>query len=429
MRRLSSCILSLVLLVSAVGCGSKPADSKQTQEVVNKSENKKQVLEVALWSESVKDALTASINKFNEEHPNVEVKVTISPYGEYWTKLKTSLGGGSGPDVFWMNGPNFYQYSTTNLIKDLDPFIQADKSYSTENYYQTLLDLYSYDGKLYAAPYFFDSVGMFYNKELFDKAGVAYPDETWTWNDLEEKGKLLSNSDEGVYGYAAHTVISQEGYYNIIHQAGGYIISDDKTKSGYNLPETKEAFHFLQKLIDEGVSPSTKTQIETKPRDMFISGKIAMLPAVSTNSGMLHEALGDKLGVAPLPKGKQAASIIHGIAWAMNGKTKNEDLAWDLIKALTNEDGNRAIAESGYTMPANKELSPIWVKSIPSLDLEIFLDAQNYGAVYPISKDGSAWQAVETKEIQSALLENRSIDDALDKVAEEMNKILEEENK
>jgi multiple sugar transport system substrate-binding protein len=418
MKKLLGLCLAVVLVFSMAACNNG-----------DKASGEKQTLEVALWSESVSEALEASIAKFNEKHPDVEVKITISPYGEYWTKLKTSLGGGSGPDVFWMNGPNFYQYTTTGLIKDLDPFIKKSDNYNTENYYQTLLDLYSYEGKLYAAPYFFDSVGLFYNKEMFDKAGVAYPDETWTWDDLEKVGKTLSNPDEGVYGYAGHTVISQEGYYNIIHQAGGHIISDDKTKSGFDLPETKEAFHFLQRLIDEGISPSTQKQIETHPRDLFISNKMAMLPAVSTNSGLLYEALGENLGVAPLPKGKKAASIIHGIAWSMNAKAKNEDLAWDLITALTNEEGNRAIAESGYTMPANKELSSLWTESIPSLNLQVFIDAQNYGAVYPISKNTAEWQAIETKEIQSALLENRSIDEALDKVAEEMNKILAEENK
>lgn len=418
MKKIVGIMVVLLISVSLVACGSGSG----------KGSNKKITLEVALWSERVNDALTASIQKFNEQYPNVEVNVTISPFGEYWTKLRTSLGGGSGPDVFWMNGPNFHQYTTSGLIQNLQPYIDKDEDYSIVNYYDTLKKLYSYDGDLYAAPYFFDSVGLFYNKQLFDEADVSYPDETWTWETLEQAGKKLSNKEEGIYGYAAHTVISQEGYYNIIHQAGGYIISEDRTKSGFDLPETKEAFHFLQRLIDEGISPTTQSQIETHPRDMFISGKIAMLPAVSTNSSLLYEALGDQLGVAPLPKGKQAASIIHGIAWAMNSKTKHEDVAWELIKALTNDEGNRIIAESGYTMPANKQLAPLWTESIPSLELQIFIDAQQYGAVYPISKETAAWQSIETKEIQSALLEGRSIDEALDKVAAEMNKILQEEN-
>lgn len=409
---ISSILFILVIFLAACGGNSK----------------EKETLEVALWSDGVEDALNASIESFNEKHPDVEVKVTITPFAEYWTKLKTSLGGGSGPDVFWMNGPNFHQYSTTNLIKNLEPLIEEDSDFNKDTYYETVTDMYTYDGDLYAAPYFFDSVAMFYNKALFDEAGVDYPDETWTWDDIEKYGEKLTNEDEGIYGYAGYTVISQEGYYNLIHQAGGYIINDEKTKSGLDLPETKEAFHFLQNLIDKGISPTTKQQIETVPNQMFMSNKMAMLNAVSTNAAMLHEALGDDLGVAPLPKGKEAASIIHGVSWAMNNKSKNEDLAWELIKSLTNEDGNKAIAESGYTMPADKEMSKIWLDSIPSLDLQVFIDAQDYGAIYPISKNTAEWQSIETKEIQDALLQGKSIDDALDSAAEQMNEILDKEN-
>lgn len=392
------------------------------------NKEKKETLEIALWSEEVSDALDASIEKFSEDHPNVDVKVTITPFSEYWTKLRTSLGGGSGPDVFWMNGPNFDKYTTSELIENLQPYIDKDDDYDTDNYYDTLTEMYSFEGDMYAAPYFFDSVAMFYNKSLFDEADVDYPDDTWTWEDLEVEGEKLSDADEGQYGYVAHTVISQEGYYNTIHQAGGYIINEDKTESGFDLPETKEAFHFLEGLIEKGISPSTKNQVETEPKQLFMSNKLAMLPAVSTNAGFLYEALGDDLGVAPLPKGKEDASIIHGISWAMNSKTDDKDLAWELMKSLTNDEGNKAVAESGYTMPANKELSELWTESIPSLDLQVFIDAQEVGALYPFSQNTAEWQDIETEEIQKALLNDESIDDALDEVAEQMNEILGEED-
>lgn len=407
-----SLVILLVMVLSACGSNEK---------------SKKTTLEVALWSDSVKDALDSSIADFNEEYPDVEVKVTITPFGDYWTKLRTSLGGGSGPDVFWMNGPNFFQFASKDLIKDLQPLIDEDDSFDLDAYVPIVRDLYTYEDNLYAAPYMFDSVALFYNKDLFDEAGVDYPDETWTWEDLKKYGKELSDEEDGMYGYAGHTVISQEGYYNIIHQAGGYIISDDKTKSGFDLPETKEAFNFLASLIDEGISPSTKTQIETHPRDMFISEKIAMLPAVSTNSELLHDALGDKLAVAPLPAGKEKASIIHGISWAMNNKTENEELAWELIKYLTGEEGSKTLAESGYNMPANEQYIDLWAKSIPSLDLQVFVDAREYGVLYPISNNTAEWQSIETSDIQQAFLEGRSIEEALDSLAEEMNEILEEE--
>ncbi|RDW21430.1 sugar ABC transporter substrate-binding protein [Oceanobacillus arenosus] len=417
MKKLVSGVFIIMLAIFLAACSSSSSGSN------------KQVLEVALWDENVKSTVNASIEAFKEKHPDVEVKVTYTPYANYWTKLKTSLGGGSGPDVFWMNGPNFYKYSTDGLIKSLEPFIKEDEEFNKDAYLPAVVDLYSMEEELYAAPYFTDSVGLYYNKQLFDDAGIDYPDESWTWEDIETEGAKLTNPDEGVFGYAAHTTVNQQGYYNLIHQAGGYVISEDKTKSGFDSPEAKEAFAFLKNLIDKGISPSTQNQIETESKQLFMSNKLAMLPAISVNTPELHEALGDKLAVAPLPKGKQEASIVHGIGWAMNDKVENEDLAWDLMKSLTSEQANTDIAESGFSIPAMQSTGEIWLDSVPSLDLQVFLNAQeNGGVAYPISERTTEWQDIETKEVQSAFLEGTSIDEALDRIAEGMNKILEEEN-
>jgi multiple sugar transport system substrate-binding protein len=385
MKKLICFNVLVLMLVLLAACSSGTGGNKQT-------------IEVALWDENTKEAVNASIKAFNEKHPDVKVNVTYTPWADYWTKLKTSLGGGSGPDVFWMNGPNFYQYSTQGLIKNLEPFIEDDSNFSKDIYFPAVVDLYSLEGDLYAAPYFVDAVGLYYNKTLFDDAGLE-----------------------------AHTVQSQSGYYNLMHQAGGYIISDDKTKSGFNTPEAKEAFNFIQNLIDKGISPSTQTQIETKPEQMFMSGKVAMLPRISVSAAEFEGELGEELGVAPLPKGKQEASIVHGIGWAMNEKTKDQDLAWELIKSLANEDGNRVIAESGFSIPAIKGMSDVWKESLPSLDLQIFIDAQETGVAYPVSKRTAEWQDVETAEIQRAFLGQQTIDEALEKIGTKMDEILEAE--
>jgi len=416
MKKIFSWIALTLMVISLVACSSNSSSG----------ENKKK-LEVALWDENASDAVDASIEAFKKDHPDVEVNVTYTPWADYWTKLKTSLGGGSGPDVFWMNGPNFYQYSTQGLIKNLEPFISQDSQFNKDAYFPAVVDLYSLEGELYAAPYFVDAVGLFYNKKLFDEAGVEYPDESWTWEDIKEAGEKLTNHDKGIYGYAAHTVGNQQGYYNLIHQAGGFIISDDKTTSGFNTPEAKKAFTFLQDLFDKGISPSTQSQIETKVDQLFISNKLAMLPSINVNASTFVDELGDSVGVAPLPAGKQEAAIVHGIGWAMNEKTKDEELAWELVKYLANEDGNRVIAETGFSIPAIKSMSDIWKESLPSLDLQVFIDAQETGVAYPVSKRTAEWQDIEMKEIQAAFLGQQTIDEALEKVGTEMNAILKEE--
>ena len=96
--------------------------------------------------------------------------------------------------------------------------------------------MYTYQGKLHGLPYFQDSVGL-YNKELFDKAGLPYPDKTWTWQTVEENAAKLTDKSNGIYGFIA-PIDSQIGYYNFIAQAGGYVISDDKKSSGFDTRST-----------------------------------------------------------------------------------------------------------------------------------------------------------------------------------------------
>lgn len=415
MRKPYSIILCVCLLLIMAACSSSNQSSADGRVT----------LEVALWDQNISEVVDKSIDLFEKEHPNVKVNVTYIPFGEYWAKLRTSAMGGSGPDIFWMNGPNFYQYASKGLIKDLQPFIEKDQL-DTSVYTPALVELYTYEDDLYGMPYFLDSVGLFYNKKLFDEAGVPYPDETWTWADIEEAGMKLTDKNKKVFGYIAR-FDNQQGYYNLIHQAGGFIINEKKTKSGFSTPESKDALLFTKKLMDKGISPSAKTQIETKADQIFGSGKAAMVPAISVIAPTYKEMLGDDLGVAPLPKGKQKATIVHGLSWAMNGKTKHEELAWELMKKLSGEKAGKFMGESGFSIPAYQEAETIWIESIPSLDLQVFTDSLAFGVPYPVSENTQKWQDTEVKEFKNYFLGKTSIDEAAEKVQKEMDKILESE--
>ena len=103
------------------------------------------------------------------------------------------------------------------------------------NYYADIVDLYTQDdGTHYAIPKDYDTVALWYNKDMFDAAGVEYPTNDWTWEDLYEAGKALTK--DGKYGMAMDTDLNQEGYYNIVYSYGGYIINDDKTLDRVLIP-------------------------------------------------------------------------------------------------------------------------------------------------------------------------------------------------
>ncbi|WP_096185579.1 ABC transporter substrate-binding protein [Evansella halocellulosilytica] len=410
-RKAFGVFILFILLIAACG-GDAETEGNSTTKTLN----------LALWDEEVSDVIDLSIEEFEEANPNVEVNVTYTPWSDYWTRTRTSLAGGSGPDVFWINGANFYQYTSSGFIKNLEPFIE-EENFDTSVYPESLLELYSYEGNLHGMPHFLDSIALFYNKRMFDEKGVDYPDETWTWDTVEEVGAQLTSEEDGVYGYVAQ-VKRQEGYYNLIHQAGGYVINEDKTKSGFDLPEALEAFKWMENLIDQGISPTAQQQMETEPEQIFGSERAAMIPLISVNVPAAYEMLGEDLGVAPLPAGEERASIVHGLSWVINENTEEAELAWELVKTLTNKTANKNIAESGFSIPAYEGTEGEWLESIPSVDLQVFIDSIEFGVPSPNSKNSAEWQDVEIKELQDAFLGRQTLEEAVQKMAVHMNEVL-----
>jgi multiple sugar transport system substrate-binding protein len=426
MKTYPKLLVSLLIVISifVAGCANQSSVSDESNGSNESSDegSRKVTLDLALWDEGMSDVLDKTIADFEANNPNVKVNITFTPWSDYWTRTRTSLAGGSGPDVFWINGSNFYQYAASGLIKNMQPMIDKE-NFDTSVYTPALLELYSFEGDLYGLPNFLDSIALFYNKRMFDDAGLEYPDETWTWDTIEEVGAQLTNKDKGIYGYIAQ-VKPQEGYYNLIFQAGGYVLSEDKKTSGFDSPEVLSAFKWMEKLMEEGISPKIQQQMETEPKQIFNSGRAAMIPLISVNVPESYKMLGDDLGVAPLPAGKQKATVVHGLSWVINQNTEEEELAWELAKALTGKKANEYIAESGFSIPAYLGTEDKWLESIPSVELQVFIDSLEFGVPSPVSKNSAQWNDVLAKELQEAFLGRKSIEEALKTITEDMNEIL-----
>lgn len=206
------------------------------------------------------------------------MKVTLEPssWDEYWTKLEAGATGGSIADVFWMNGPNIMKYADGDVLMDISDRIKED-NIDTGKYPEALVELYNVDGKQYAIPKDFDTIGVWYNKKIFDEAGVPYPTDDWTWDDMADIAKQLTRSDGSVYGISAG-YDTQIGIYNTIFANGGTIVSEDKKTSGYDTEATQAGVQCWVDLMKDGVSPSEASMEETQemyssyPEDLECTG-------------------------------------------------------------------------------------------------------------------------------------------------------------
>ena len=151
-------------------------------------------LTYGFWNAEQKPAIEQQIEAFREQFPNINVKPQVVPFSDYWTKLQTGIAGGQSYDVFWMNGPNLRAYASQGALSDLQSLVGAGVDLAA--FPQQLVDLYTHDGKLYGLPRDFDTIGLYYNKELFDAAEVAHPTADWTWQDLRSAAEHLTQ--EGI---------------------------------------------------------------------------------------------------------------------------------------------------------------------------------------------------------------------------------------
>jgi multiple sugar transport system substrate-binding protein len=416
-RLMAAGVVALLATTAACssGSGSGGGDSAGSDEKVT--------LTYGLWDKNQVPAMEKIAAAFKATHPNVSVSVQVTPFDSYWTKLQAAATGGEAPDVFWMNGPNFQLYASNGVLM---PDLKMDSSV----YPAALVKLYQYNGKQFGVPKDFDTIGLWYNKKILDAAGIKHPTPDWTWADVRSAAKKATNPAKGVYGLGGLPA-GQENFYNTIYQAGGYVISPDGKRSGYDDPNSIEGLKFWTDLIQEGTSPSMQEMSDTEPLKMFESGKLAMFYSGSWNAVELaHNANTAKsVDVAPLPAGEKKATVIHGLANVVFDRTKHPEQAKQFAEFLGSKQAADIQASTGIVIPAYNGTQQAWVKAFPQYHLQSFLDELPFAVPYPISKNTAAWNTLETDLLTKAWSGSMPVDQAARQLATEMNQELAKEGK
>lgn len=380
-RRYAAAVLALAPALALTACAGDDGPAATDGPVT---------LTYGIWDKNQEPAMRQIADAFSETHPDVTIEIELTPFADYWTKLRTAVSGGTGPDVFWMNGPNIQAYASNGA---LEPLADLD----TSGYPQGLVDLYTVDGTVYGAPKDFDTIGVWYNKDLFDAAGVEYPADDWTWDDYVEAAERLTDPDQGVWGSAA-ALNDQQNYYNTIAQAGAEVISPDGTTTGYGTPEALTGLEFWTDQIAAGLSPTQEQMTDTSPETLFTSGKVAMYwsgswSAVAYDS---NEAVAESVDVAPLPAGPEGnQSVIHGVGNVVNAGGEHKDVAAEFAAFASSEEAATIQAEAGAVIPAYTGTQQAWVDAMPQYHLDVFIDALETAVPYPASRNTSAWTSVQ----------------------------------
>ena len=386
------------------------------------ADDKDVTLTYGVWSQD--DTMQALIDAFEKENPTIKVDLQVSPFQDYWTKLQVEASGGTAPDAFWMLGDRFQLYASNDQLLNLDDAIK-DADVDMSVYPKPLVDLFNYDGHQFGLPKDFDTIGLWYNKALFDAAGVAYPTTDWSWADVQDAAAALTDKAAGVYGIAA-PLNRQEGFYNTVAQAGGSIISADGKSSGYDDAKTQEGLQYWVDFVKNGYSPTPAQFADTEAVAQFENGTVAMYYGGSFYANRFYENadLRAKVDVTVLPTGVERATVINGLQNVGFSKSKHPEQLKKFLLFLGGKEAAEIQAATGAVIPAYENTQQGWVDSMPEFNLQSFLDEIPYSVVYPVSANTSVWNKFEDEDLASAWDGTKSVKDAADELAAHMNEAL-----
>lgn len=381
----------------------------------------------ALWDENQKPVFDEIIAKFEEANPNIAVEVQLTPWSSYWTKLDAALGNEKAADVFWMN-TYLPKYAAAKVLEPLDAYIEKD-GLDMDAYVAVVRDAYKIGGVTYALPKGMDTMQVFFNKAIFEKYGVELPKEGWSWDDMVALAtQLKEKATDGEYPVVME-LDPQPSYFNFIPQDGGFIISEDGKKAGFDQPGTVNSYKKVLKLMEDGVMPDYKVLSDTKGTDLFLSQKAAILFMGSWKAMLLDEAsFAANIGLIPMPKMDASnVSVLGGLGFAMNATAQDKDAAWQLIKFLAGEESNKMQAEGKIDMPALISAQQYYAPNFKNLDANVFFKVAETGYFFPTSQKVAEWLPV-VMDVSSQILSGAVTPEAGSQmIQEQMQPILDSE--
>jgi multiple sugar transport system substrate-binding protein len=379
-----------------------------------------------IWAGTQTPAMKQIAAAFEKENPNIKVKVQDSPWPQFWSTLQTGAAGGTAPDVFWMLAQQIKPYAAGGQLLDISRAVKKLHVYPG-SYPKAVLKLYDQgDGKLYGLPKDVDTNAVWFNKALFDKAGVKYPSANWTWADFRATAKKLTDPTAGTWGVAAD-LDYQSGYYNSIFQAGGNVISSDGKKALLETPQAQAGIKFWTDLQADGSSPTLQQLSDTAGETMFEQGKLAMYVSGAYWALQLYnnKAISANVDVAPLPIGVKRATVSSGIENVAYAKTKHPIEAQKFLLFASGKEAALIQAKTGAVLPAFAGTQKLWMSAMPKFThLKVFIDAFKYAVPLPVQGNAAAWQGMQGQYLTDAWNGKQSVADATKAYDAAIDKVL-----
>ncbi|HNX69218.1 MAG TPA: sugar ABC transporter substrate-binding protein [Candidatus Omnitrophota bacterium] len=389
----------LFMIFILAGCGSQAQDNKGATEV-----------KVSFWGTPEEiDIITESISGWQKKHPEIKIVFEHTPYTGYASKILTRIAGGAAPDIIATEVDQFVTFATKGVLEDLTPYVTSDpEGFNKSDFFPPVINRFAYRGKLYAAPRDIAPFAcVYYNKKLFDAAGLPYPTDDWTWADLLRLARQLTKKDDagrvtqyGFYGWA---------WQNFIYGNGGGLVDNvaEPKRTLLDDPKSIAGLQFyadLSNLYDAMPTPVAFRNFGMGADQMFTNGRIAMFLSGIWETPQFRN-YDFQWDVVMFPKNDQGIRAFGtgGTGYALLRSSKRKKEAWEVIKALTAPEGQKQFAKRGLAQPARMSVaeSDAFAKDpAPPANKKMLNEAVKHVVFSPFHPE---WREIEEKFINPAL--------------------------
>jgi multiple sugar transport system substrate-binding protein len=356
---------------------------------------------------------------FEADNPGIKVDVRTAAYKDYFTALQTQIAGGNAPDTFELNYENFYSYARNGALLDLNDAASKDTGYRADRIYPKALSAFQVDGKQYALPATFSNVVLFYNKKLFDAAGVSYPTASWTWADEQAAAQKLTNKAAGVYGN--YQPVSFYEFYKALGQNGGSFLSADGKKATFNDAKGIAAAKWL--IGKPGTVMPTVAEIGGQAdfdTALFKSNKLAMWHNGIWQMSTLNGTPGLDYDIVVEPGNSQKSNAVFMNATAVSASTSKATAAWKwaLYLSASQKTVETRLASSWELPAVNDQAAFDSYLKLPPANRKAVFDALGAIALPPVIGDQqSKMQDTVTQALEQAASGQKSVEQALNEAA------------
>ena len=413
---LLACVLAAVMLFSACGTvtsGETPKTDEPAAPApaeVPGTEPENVTITYCNFNSSGgnEETLQKMVDAFQEEYPYITVEVETVGYNDYFTQMQTRVAGGTAPDCYELNIENFAAYANKGLLAEISG---VDVSGLNE----TALNAFNVKGVQYGLPESFSNVVLIYNKDLFDQAGVAYPTADWTQDDLQAAAEAIRALGDDIFGI--WQPITYNEFFKVAAQYGGALLNEDKTEFTINRPENIRAAQALvYRVLVSNVQPNTAQQGGMGDWDMFMSGRLGMIPTGIWAFQTFTENCGFDWDIAVEPGSTRKATHFFSNCVVLNPESKNREAAATWLAWLTSSTKSAEIRlEAGWDLPALSDMDALasYLEITPPENREAVFESLNYLVMPPVIEDYALMSDIIGQYLAAAADGTMTVEDAL----------------